>query len=583
MIFLGINQDRFDSGVTLTDGERVLFAANEERYTRRKCQGGLPGLALDAAWQHTGVRPTDVTGIAIAGIMTPPLPARALPALQRWLFREEHTAKPTLTNRLVDWLAFHTPLSHTGEDSALRHLSRSLLPGLTRFGLPRSLRGIPLHFVEHHRSHAAAACHLSGFESALCLTADGMGDGLSMTVSRWSGGRLERLWSAPSLDSLGLFYEVITEALGFIPNRHEGKITGLAASGDPSRVRVTPPFTLEDGVLRYHGPHGRRAVEWARAELVRRYTREDIAAWLQEMVEEKVVTIARAWLQRTGLEKLAAAGGLFANVRLNQRLHQLEGVDRLFVCPNMGDGGQSLGAICAEGGLRAQAVRHVFWGDAYGHDEIAACLRRQELPHERCPDLDDVIADRLAAGYLVARFDGAMEWGPRALGNRSVLARSEDPAVAERLNRRLDRSDFMPFAPAVLAEDAELFFAGVEHARHTAAFMTVCFDALPRTRREHAAVVHVDGTARAQLVDAEGNPAFHRLLSACKRRSGNSLLLNTSFNLHEEPIVRTPEEAIAAFRRARLDYLAIGPFLACREGLSRTSPPGTDEKARLAS
>jgi carbamoyltransferase len=183
---------------------------------------------------------------------------------------------------------------------------------------------------------------------------------------------------------------------------------------------------------------------------------------------------------------------------------------------------------------------------------------------EYCPDIDERVAELLAGGALVARFRDRMEWGPRALGNRSVLAPATDTGVATRLNNMLGRSEFMPFAPAVLDEDADACFEGLDSARHGAQFMTACFAATAPMCARHPAVVHVDGTARPQLVRRDANPSLHALLRAYRQRTGSPVLLNTSFNLHEEPIVRTPEEAIAAFLQAGLDYLALGPFLVAR-------------------
>ena len=192
---------------------------------------------------------------------------------------------------------------------------------------------------------------------------------------------------------------------------------------------------------------------------------------------------------------------------------------------------------------------------------MAEAAKEQGLQVESCADISSRIASVLADGQLIARFAGAMEWGPRALGNRSVLAATQDRGVVQRLNNCLKRSEFMPFAPAVLAEDADSYFEGLDKARHSAEFMTTCFNATAKMREEHPAVVHVDGTVRPQLVRRENNPGFHDVLSAFRRLTGSGVLLNTSFNIHEEPIVRTPREAVRSFLEAKLDYLTMGPLL----------------------
>lgn len=569
MIHLGISQDRYDSGVALTDGRQVLYAANEERFTRRKSQGGLPLLALAAAFRQSGVRPQDVDRIHVAGLMTPPLPVRAFPQLHGLLFHENVRDEPPALSRLIDFALFYTPLAHTSPDSWLRRLSLPLLEPAVRRTLTPPLRRQPIEFVEHHHAHAAAAFHLSGFGEALAITCDGMGDGISMTVARCNGERIERLWSAGSLDSFGRFFEVLTEAFGFIPCRHEGKITGLAGYGDAARVDLPSPFAFVGGQLKYSGPHGRRALAWLRDEVCARYARDDVAAWAQTILESGVVAVAREWLQRTGLRRVVLAGGVFANVKLNQSLHELDAVDELFVCPNMGDGGLSLGAICANGGYGG-GITDVFWGDAFDDGELRAALGG--TAYESCDDIDDRIAATLAAGEIIGVFRDRMEWGPRALGNRSILAPATDAGVNQRLNTMLERSEFMPFAPAVLAADADLYFENVGAARRAAELMTVCFRATAKMRAEYPAVVHVDGTVRAQLVKPANNPRLHAVLEAYKKRTGRAVVLNTSFNIHEEPIVRTPEEAVAAFRKAGLDALALGEMFVLRQSESPARP-----------
>jgi len=562
MICLGISEDLFDAGVALCDGDRVLFASNEERYTRRKNEGGFPRHALAGLFEYSGVNPADIEQIYVVGHMTPPFPVRLFPKLHCWLYDTRRSKQETWLKRLMDFAQFMTPLSHTSENSIMRKVTRPLLAPVTRRTLPNALRRIPIDFVEHHTAHAAGAWTFSGFDEALAVTADGMGDGLSLTVSRCSqGGGIERLWKAASRDSFGLFFEVLTEAFGFVPCRDEGKITGLAASGDPARVKEPAPFSLVEGRLQYTGPYGRRGVAWVRDELGKKYSREDISAWAQDLLETHIVEVARWWLEETGLRHLVVAGGVFANVKLNQRLHELDEADGLFVYPNMGDGGLNLGAIAARQQVAPQRVGDVFWGEDYSDDAIEGALKQAGVSCRRSDDPDGEVAALLAEGHTVARFHGRMEWGPRALGNRSILVRTTDAAVVDRLNDQLERSEFMPFAPALLDEDAEEYLVAPGPARHTAQFMTVCFGCTDKMKRENPAVVHVDGTARAQLVAQDTNPTFHRILTEYKQRSGSSVVLNTSFNIHEEPIVRTPDEAIAAFLKARLDHLSIGSFL----------------------
>jgi len=562
MMLLGINEDQFDAGVALCHNGKVLFASNEERYTRRKNEGGFPHQALAALLEQTKVDPRAIDGICVSGFMTPPLPVRLFPRIHYWLYNSRREDPESWFRKAMDLVTFATPITHTSDDSLLRKLTRPLLVPIMRRTLPGPLKDRPVTFVEHHSVHTAGAWKLSGFEDTLCITADGMGDAHSMTVSRCSVDKgIERLWYATSRNSIGMFFEMLTEALGFVSHRDEGKLTGLAAMGDPARVKVPSPFSIVNGEIRYSGVYGLKGIRWARENLISQYSREDVSAWAQQLLEDNILSITRRWVRETGLRRVTVAGGIFANVKLNQHIHELDEVEQLFVYPNMGDAGLALGTVCAQDGLPLEPVTDVFWGDAYGDEALEAALRRAGLVYERMPDPELQTAELLAEGRVVARYRGEMEWGPRALGNRSILVRTTDRAVVDDLNTALDRSDFMPFAPAILDEDAEKYLIGVDKARHAAEFMTVCFRCTERMQREHPAVVHVDGTARAQLVRKDRNPSFHRILDEFKKRSGSGVLLNTSFNLHEEPIIRQPEEAINAFLKAGLDYLALGPFL----------------------
>lgn len=561
LLALGINEDLYGCGVALCENGQLVYAANEERFSRRKNHGGFPHLSLSGAFSHTGFDPSDVSRVCVSGITTPHLVARLFPRLQQGLWEAQSARTQSPLRHVADamvhtrWLSIQRPRGFINQATAF------IAPSLIRRALPPELRHAEIELVDHHATHLWCAYALSGFDSTLGITADGMGDGVSLAVFQCKGGSVERLADCPPNVSLGLFFEALTEAFGFVPSRDEGKLTGLAAHGNPDAVAQPSPFHVRDGRLRYRGPHGLRAVRWAERELLARHSREDVAAWAQRILEDCVIAIARHWLQQTGQRRLALGGGLFANVKLNQRLHELPEVDEIFVAPNMGDGGNPVGALAGAGALQPGRIEHVFLGDGYTDEQCAAALSKAGLDFDRPQNYPAALADCLAAGQSVARFDGRMEWGPRALGNRSILANAADPAVSARLNQQLRRSDFMPFAPAMLADEAGRFLHNHQSGLFAGEFMTVCYDCSPEMKRMCPAVVHVDGTARAQIVRASANPGLHAILSAYRERTGAGVLLNTSFNIHEEPIIRTPEEAIASFLKAGLDWLALGPYL----------------------
>jgi len=290
----------------------------------------------------------------------------------------------------------------------------------------------------------------------------------------------------------------------------------------------------------------------------------DVAAAYQRVLEEVAVRYVRPYVERLKLDTLVLSGGVFANVKLNQRLYEIPGVRRITIHPNMGDGGCGTGAALlqfVQNGKRPEVPADVYWGPDYDEAQIEAALRSAGVAYARVPDIEVEIARLIADDKVVARFDGRMEYGPRALGNRSILYQAQNPEVNQWLNARLLRTEFMPFAPATLYEDRHLCYQNIEGAEFAARFMTITFDCTPWMREHCPAAVHVDGTARPQLVSADTNPSFHSVLSEYKKRTGIPSVINTSFNMHEEPIICSPADAIRSFQDGRLDYLALGNFL----------------------
>jgi carbamoyltransferase len=307
-----------------------------------------------------------------------------------------------------------------------------------------------------------------------------------------------------------------------------------------------------------------------KAELPSGFLREDLAASVQNLSEDITVRFVSHWVEQTGLRNVAVAGGVFANVRINQFVYEIDGVDSIFVYPAMSDEGIPAGAALArwwDGDEKTtagpeRALDDVYLGPSYSEEEIIAALDEKQIEYSRPNDIEMEVAEFLKEGKVVARFAGRMEYGPRSLGNRSILYRPDDPSVNDWLNERLSRTEFMPFAPATMMEDAERYYIGVEGAKDTARFMTITLDCSDDMKRLCPGVVHIDGTARPQLVTESDNPSYYRIIREFKRLTGLPAIVNTSFNLHEEPIVCTPHDAVRAFVIGHLDVLAIGPFIA---------------------
>lgn len=568
MIILGISEDFFDAGVTICDGNQILFMSNEERYTRRKNEGGFPYLSLENALKQTGVTWKDIEGVCVSGFVTPFPFFRLFPNLQKKAFvsRREKTQKnKTYWNNITEWAVSYNPISYMNPSEKMKKNLAVILRKIIRKRLPFLSSNIPIYFIEHHEAHAWGSYFCSGYDESLIITADGMGDGLSLTVSKGQGNTVTRLWKSSAKSSFGLFFENLTEVLGFVPCRDEGKLTGLSAHGDASKIKDENPFSWNEDILSYKGPYGKKLREWLLL-LLHKYSREDLCAWSQNILEQTICSLIQYWLNKTGLKKVTVAGGVFANVLLNQKIHELQEVEELFVYPNMGDGGLSLGAICSQFQFYPKSLPHAFWGDCFSNEDIETAIVRYSLPFKKLDSqqIFQFIAECIYRKKIIARFYDKMEWGPRALGNRSILCDSTMRNITDKLNAMLKRSDFMPFAPALLDEDAEQFLVGYEKARHAGEFMTCCFRSTQKMKEHHEAVVHIDGTTRAQIVKKENNPTFYEILKHYKNLSGTSVVLNTSFNMHESPIVRTPEEALQTFIESGLDYLFLNNFVVAR-------------------
>lgn len=441
---------------------------------------------------------------------------------------------------------------------------------------------VPIEHVPHHLSHAASSFWGSGFDEALCLVYDGgmsnedvFGGLYSAHVGR--GIQAVDRFCCELQANITHLYSAVTAVLGFTPQKHEGKITGLAAYG-----RVDPACEAVMHQLLAGGQELNGLFSWANlysdatppelianparvAHLQRRlsaFTREDIAATVQHMTEAHVLELLRrAAAQGWASGAICLSGGLFANVKVNQRVAE-SGFDRFFVAPAMTDDGTALGAAWQLHAARAPGFRlpgppSMYLGACNGAVAAREAVERQGV---RCTPVDDPareLAERLAAGQIVAVFQGAGEFGPRALCNRTILAPAGDRSINDSLNQRLSRTEFMPFAPVVRAEDAAACFDLLPSTLDACAFMTVTVPCTPRMAAESPAVVHVDGTARPQLVHSDANPLAHAILSRYAEATSRLALVNTSFNVHEEPIVGGVDDALRGFFEAGLDLLYI--------------------------
>lgn len=554
-VIVGISALDCESAVTILQDGRIVWSASEERFTRKKQQAGFPHESLLAGLRYASLTTADVTGVAYSFLSSGGEAREKLRNLGQSI-AGELTASTPLGQRAYHLYRF----GRSTANGVLRlhpRYNRQLLEGLRRHGLDAKLRYFP-----HHLTHAESCYRTSGWDRSLVVVMDGYGTGECTTIWLGENRTLRKVASIRSPHSLGNFYQSATVALGFIPNRHEGKVLGLAAHGNPEpirsellkRFRQTPGAYAIESMI-YGDRQARR--------FARERSREDVAAGFQSVLEEVGTALVRHFVDRFQTPRVVMAGGVMANVKLNQRIAEIPGVEDVWVFPAMADAGTAFGAaLCSTQMFQdGERLRDVYFGPGYTDAEMADALRRAGLTPLPLADADAAIAVLLTTGACVARFAGRMEFGPRALGNRSILVRATDPGTNDSLNKRLRRTEFMPFAPATLDEYAEQCYRRIDRGRGSAEFMTMTFDCTERMRAESPAAVHVDNTARPQLVRKDIQPSYYRIIEEYRRLTGIPTVINTSFNMHEEPIVCSPDDAVRAFLDGDLEFLALGPHV----------------------
>ncbi len=576
MKVLGVAYETHESGAALLDDGRILAVINEERLTRVKMDEAAPAGSARECLRIAGVKPSEIDIIALSGF----------PPLKKWRQYAAYIYKPFIFTggKSMSMTVFPNgsvvggPLAYifnaalsTGVPQYALIYRRRLRQTLS--ALP-GFRGRIVH-IPHHDCHAATAYFAGPFPECLSVVVEGSDWEHSCVIETVKDGVFERIASTPWPHSAGAFYKLITRILGFNPRRHAGKITGLAAYGDDRKEydKVRALMWTEGMELRVSPLVFSLHTEYVRTGKLPGYfgkpAREDLSAAFQRVLEECVEAIVRRAVDLTGRRHIVLAGGVCANVKMNQRIQSIPGVQGVSVHPGMGDVGQPLGAALKAldierrrngGRLDQRPLEDVYFGPSYADAEIESQLRRFGVRYERPADIEQKAAEAIHGGKVVCRFNGRMEYGPRALGNRSILYHAKDPSINDWLNKRLRRTEFMPFAPSTLIEHADQCYIGVDASRYTAEFMTITYDCTEWMKRNCPAVVHVDGTARPQLVSKKTNPSYHKLIDEYRRLSEIPSIVNTSYNMHEEPIVCSPNDALRAFLEAGLDHLAIGPF-----------------------
>ncbi len=556
MNILGMSYMYHDSSAALLRDGQIIAAAAEERFTRIKHTVDFPVRSLQWCLEEGGLGFNDLDAIVF---------------YEKPFLKFERILRSHLRMYPASWKSF-----------------RAFLPMWLNHKLqvPQYIRQTTgykgkIFFSDHHYAHAASAFLPSPFEEALVMTTDGTGEWSTLTMGEGRGTKisLERELRFPH--SIGLLYSSITAHLGFKVNGGEGKVMGLASYGQPRflaalkeivDVREDGSFRLDLNYFAFHydlvmtNPRFEAKFIPARApESELRSEHEDLAASLQALTEEILIKIVRTAHKRYGHKALCMAGGVALNCVANGKILENTPVEQIFVQPAAGDDGGSLGAALYAytalfGGTKRWPMEHAYLGNRWSDAEIEAALVARGATVERLDD--DVLFDRVAGwiadGKIVGWCQGAMEFGPRALGNRSILADPRPEGMKDHVNARVKHREFFrPFAPAILAERASEFFK----LDQPSPFMLLACDVVEDKRSVLPAITHVDGTARVQTVTPTSNDRFYRLISAFERRTGVPVLLNTSFNVRGEPIVCTPDDAWRCYAGTELDHLVLGNYV----------------------
>tara|TARA_Y100001968_G_scaffold296094_1_gene304042 strand:- start:32680 stop:34410 length:1731 start_codon:yes stop_codon:yes gene_type:complete len=567
---IGIHFGHDSSAVVLINGD-IKLAIQEERFSRVKNHTGFPILTLKYIKEFLDKNHIYEIDVAVGSAKyTEEEDVEIALAISK-LYKYKYNRVNDIIIKLFSLIYRKTISPLFNSENIWRILMKRRVSKL----LKRKIKKI--HFYDHHLCHAASACFSSGYKECLVITQDGKGDHLSGSVWEYSNENLLNIYRQSDKNSLGQMYAEITRFLGFKPNRHEGKITGLAATGNP--IKFIQAFdnlikVNKKGDLIRHdlNPLSENKSYFKSANLLQEYFKEnlnqddrsDIAAALQLCTEKTIISHVNIFSAGKNLN-IALAGGLFANVKVNQEIRNIDSCSSLYIQPAMGDSGLALGAaqlLSKSNGESPKAQQSSLLGTSYDKDEIDYYLNNdkqvkyQYLGEKVYRD----IANNIYSGRIIGLLQGRMEWGPRALGSRSILANTANNEVNQELNKRLKRSDFMPFAPIVIDYDMPELFLDWSENDIASKYMTSTYNVNPKYNEAIQAVVHVDGTARPQSISKDSYNYIYNVLTYLKELSGLGIAINTSFNIHEEPIVESPKDALRALKLEAIDVLYLENF-----------------------
>jgi carbamoyltransferase len=562
-----------NASACIGDESGLIHAVQEERLRGEKNYWGFPRAAVQACLDRVGIRPSDLVATTHGGNQV----------ICRYHSRDDvlhaYRRQSTLAGKLRQRVV--VPLVTTVH----RNFGQTQLKALLgEAGFPDT----EVSYHDHHLTHAATAYYglrRSPDEKYLVLTCDGAGDNVSASVRVWGGGSCDEIAITPTGDSLGAVYTWVTYGMGFVPLEHEYKLMGMGPYASESASVETAKVFHRYLQLRPDGLGFQRGT-WRQTHFIHECLERDlrgmrfdhICAGLQRFTEDLMCDWVQHAVRATGVRKVLAAGGVFMNVKANKRIAELPEVELFEAFPSCGDETLSIGAYYLEaaerfGDATVRSLEHFYLGDAPQENEVLTAVKESGFDYEKPDDMAEEVAKLLAAGHPVARCAGPMEFGARALGNRSILADPRSQDVVRVINRMVKKRDFwMPFTPMVKAERQNDYIQNPKNLHSP--FMMMTFDTRENFRELIAAVHNADLTCRAQILTREANPAMYDILDAFERHTGSGIVLNTSFNLHGYPIVRTAAEALGVLRDSGLVYLQVGDYLVHkRQSISANGSP----------
>ena len=559
MKIIGINY-LSESSVALIENGVVKFAISQERLNRIKNWYGDPYEAVEFVLNETRNKIKDIDFFATHGSSAL---EKEIPNIGDFYKKIEEVKFSKLKNnfKIKQISNLKKRLLH---EQKVKIRTSNILKSIKK-------RYKKLEIFDHHDSHAASAYYYSNWNTCNILTIDGWGDHISSKFYEAQNGNLKNLNSSSSIDSLGYFYGSITKLLGFKPHSHEGKILGLAAFGKHTKaykyISKMISYNKKDKCFKGNDEKGMYIANFDNPNinfLKKLFTREDIAAAAQKRIEDVIIDFLNDNLKKR--VNLALAGGVFANVKINQRISEIKNVKNIFVYPNMGDGGLAVGCGILSYNkykkFKPRSAQSMYLGPKYSNKEVLHTLKQnKDIKYFKMKKPEKFLAQKLHQGNVVACFQGRMEFGPRSLGNRSILVNATDKSVNNWLNKKLKRTEFMPFAPITLSEHANKMYKKLGNKKLATKYMTITTECTKNNIKISPAAVHIDNTARPQILNRKDNLRIYKVLKEYFRISKIPNLINTSFNVHEEPIVCNPNDAIRAFKTSKLDYLYINDYI----------------------